>query len=147
MSVHSMTAGEIACLRACAPASTIEMLASAMSRARVWARQAPRSRALLGHCAVTKPPFCSPLPHFAARALGCYVRAAPMLKLTPSILEGLPKTGPTDPIEYYRRPLVGWIFRQRINMGLGMLADNRYERALEVGYGAGAVLLAIAPQV
>jgi SAM-dependent methyltransferase len=70
-----------------------------------------------------------------------------MLKLTPSILEGLPKTGPTDPIEYYRRPLVGWIFRQRINMGLGMLADNRYERALEVGYGAGAVLLAIAPQV
>jgi SAM-dependent methyltransferase len=70
-----------------------------------------------------------------------------MLKLTPSILEGLPKTGPTDPIEYYRRPLVGRIFRERINMGLTMLADRRYARGLEVGYGAGAVLLTIAPQV
>jgi ubiquinone/menaquinone biosynthesis C-methylase UbiE len=70
-----------------------------------------------------------------------------MLKLTPSILEGLPKTGPTDPIEYYRQPLVGWIFRERINMGLRLLGERRYGRALEVGYGAGAVLLTIAPQV
>jgi SAM-dependent methyltransferase len=70
-----------------------------------------------------------------------------MLKLTPAVLAGLPKTGPTDPIEYYRRPLVGWIFRERINMGLRLLGDRRYERALEVGYGAGAVLLTIAPQV
>jgi ubiquinone/menaquinone biosynthesis C-methylase UbiE len=70
-----------------------------------------------------------------------------VLKLTPSILAGLPKTGPTDPIEYYRRPLVGLIFRERINMGLSMLADRRYARGLEVGYGAGAVLLTIAPQV
>lgn len=71
----------------------------------------------------------------------------PMLKLTDSILEGLPKTGPTDPIEYYRRPVVGRIFRKRINMGLAMLAERRYGRALEVGYGAGAVLLTIAPEV
>ncbi|MGH7438444.1 MAG: hypothetical protein ACRENE_22390, partial [Polyangiaceae bacterium] len=70
-----------------------------------------------------------------------------MLKLTPATLEGLPKTGPTDPIEYYRQPLVGWIFRERINMGLRLLADRRYQRGLEVGYGAGAVLLTIAPQV
>jgi SAM-dependent methyltransferase len=70
-----------------------------------------------------------------------------MLKLTRSVLRGLPKTGPTDPIEYYRQPLVGWIFRERINMGLRLLADRRYGRALEVGYGAGAVLLTVAPQV
>jgi SAM-dependent methyltransferase len=70
-----------------------------------------------------------------------------MLELTPSTLEGLPKTGPTDPIEYYRRPLVGRIFRARINMGLRLLGDRKYGRALEVGYGAGAVLLTIAPQV
>jgi 2-polyprenyl-3-methyl-5-hydroxy-6-metoxy-1,4-benzoquinol methylase len=70
-----------------------------------------------------------------------------MLKLTRSTLDGLPKTGPTDPIEYYRQPLVGWIFRERINMGLRLLGDRRYARALEVGYGAGAVLLTIAPQV
>jgi SAM-dependent methyltransferase len=70
-----------------------------------------------------------------------------MLKLTPATLESLPKTGPTDPIEFYRQPLVGWIFRERINMGLRLLGDRRYERALEVGYGAGAVLLTISPQV
>jgi SAM-dependent methyltransferase len=70
-----------------------------------------------------------------------------MLKLTPSTLRDLPKTGPTDPIEYYRQPLVGWIFRERINMGLRLLAERRYRRALEVGYGAGAVLLTLAPQV
>ena len=62
-------------------------------------------------------------------------------------LEGLPKNGPTDPIDYYKRPLVGWLFRERINMGLRMLDHPRYERALEVGYSAGAVLIALAPLV
>ncbi len=75
------------------------------------------------------------------------IPAGTMLKLTPSILQGLPKTGPTDPIDYYRQPVVGWIFRERINMGLRLLAERRYERALEVGYGAGAVLLTIPPHV
>jgi ubiquinone/menaquinone biosynthesis C-methylase UbiE len=68
-----------------------------------------------------------------------------MVKLTPAMLSGLPKTGATDPIEYYRRPLVGWLFRERINMGLRLLPERRFQRALEVGYGAGALLLALAP--
>src|SRR5579859_4459862 len=63
------------------------------------------------------------------------------------MLDGLPKTGPTDPIEFYRRPLVGWLFRERINMGLRMLRRSDYDAALEVGYGAGAVLLTLAPRV
>jgi ubiquinone/menaquinone biosynthesis C-methylase UbiE len=70
-----------------------------------------------------------------------------MLELTPGILSGLPKNGPTDPIEYYRRPIVGRFFRGRINMGLRLLPPVRYARALEVGYGAGAVLLALASAV
>jgi SAM-dependent methyltransferase len=70
-----------------------------------------------------------------------------MPELTRQMLEGLPKNGPTDPIEYYRRPLVGHLFRERINMGLRMLGSRSYDRALEVGYGAGAVLLALAPCV
>jgi SAM-dependent methyltransferase len=70
-----------------------------------------------------------------------------MVELTRQMLDGLPKNGPTDPIEYYRRPLVGRLFRNRINMGLRMLESRRYDRALEVGYGAGAVLLALAPAV
>ncbi len=70
-----------------------------------------------------------------------------MLELTPSLLAGLPKNGPTDPIEYYRRPLIGHLFRKRINMGLGLIPARRYSRVLEVGYGAGAVLLTLAPSV
>ncbi len=70
-----------------------------------------------------------------------------MLELTRATLEGLPRSGATDPIEYYRRPLVGRLFRERINIGLRLLGDRRFAKGLEVGYGAGAVLLALAPAV
>jgi SAM-dependent methyltransferase len=66
-----------------------------------------------------------------------------MPELTTAILEGLPKNGPTDPIEYYRKPLVGWLFRERINRGFRLLPRRKFTRTLEVGYGAGAVLLAL----
>ncbi len=69
------------------------------------------------------------------------------MQLTPSLLQGLVPNGPTDPIAYYKRPLVGRFYRERINMGLRMIADRQYAKALEVGYGAGAVLLAIAANV
>ncbi len=69
------------------------------------------------------------------------------LQLTTTLLEGLVPNGPTDPIAYYRRPFIGRFFRERINLGLRMIADRRYAKALEVGYGAGAVLLAIAASV
>ncbi len=65
-------------------------------------------------------------------------------ELTPDMLKGLPQSGPTDPLKYYRHPMVGWIYRERINRGLRLLPNRRFERALEVGYGAGAVLLALA---
>jgi SAM-dependent methyltransferase len=70
-----------------------------------------------------------------------------MLQLTTTLLEDLPKNGPTDPIEYYRKPLVGGLYRYRINMGLGLIPSGHYKSALEIGYGAGAVLLAMAPAV
>jgi SAM-dependent methyltransferase len=70
-----------------------------------------------------------------------------MPALTTAMLADLPKNGPTDPINYYRRPMVGWLFRERINMGLRLLPAGRFGRALEVGYGAGAVLFALAPHV
>ena len=68
-----------------------------------------------------------------------------MPELTLDLLAGLPKSGPTDPIEFYRRPLLGYLFRERINMGLRLLGGNRFDRVLEVGFGAGAVLFALAP--
>jgi ubiquinone/menaquinone biosynthesis C-methylase UbiE len=70
-----------------------------------------------------------------------------MVRLDMEMLRGLPKTGPTDPIEFYRRPLVGGLYRRRIDLGLAMLRDRRFGAALEIGYGAGAVLMALAPAV
>ena len=70
-----------------------------------------------------------------------------MVELTPDLVRDVPKNGQTDPIEFYRRPLVGWLFRERINLGLRLLPDRRYERALELGYGAGALQLAVAGSV
>jgi ubiquinone/menaquinone biosynthesis C-methylase UbiE len=70
-----------------------------------------------------------------------------MIELQPHMLAGIPQNGPTDPIEYYKRPLIGRLFRERINRGLRMLPEKRYGRVLEVGYGAGAVQLALAPSV
>ena len=70
-----------------------------------------------------------------------------MLELTRSALDGIPKNGPTDPIEYYKRPLIGRVFRERINRGLRLLPARRFPRALELGYGAGAVLLSLAEGV
>lgn len=70
-----------------------------------------------------------------------------MIELSPSVLRGIPQNGPTDPIEYYRKPLIGRVFRERINRGLRLLPDRRFGRALELGYGSGAVLLSLAPAV
>lgn len=66
-----------------------------------------------------------------------------MPKLTRSLIEDLPKSGPTDPIGFYRRPLVGWLYRERINLGLRLLPERRFDSLLEIGYGAGAVLLTL----
>lgn len=70
-----------------------------------------------------------------------------MPEITPELVARFPKNGPTDPIEYYRRPLTGWLFRERINLGLRMLGTRRFVTALEVGYGSGAVMSALGPVV
>jgi len=70
-----------------------------------------------------------------------------MIKLQTHMLDGIVQNGPTDPIEFYRRPLIGRLFLERINRGLSMLPDRRYRCALEVGYGAGALQLALAANV
>ena len=68
-----------------------------------------------------------------------------MIELQPDMLAGFPQNGPTDPIEYYKRPLIGRLFRERINRGLRLLPERRFKRVLEVGYGSGAVQVALAP--
>jgi SAM-dependent methyltransferase len=68
-----------------------------------------------------------------------------MPELTKDLIRDLPQNGPTDPILFYRRPVVGWLYRERINLGLRMLPQRTFDSVLEVGYGAGAVLLTLAP--
>jgi SAM-dependent methyltransferase len=81
------------------------------------------------------------LSHLTTRELSMTATA----RLTPEMIAGLPMSGPTDPIEYYRKPYLGWVFRERINRGLSLLPERRFKRVLEVGFGAGAVLLALGP--
>ena len=70
-----------------------------------------------------------------------------MIELRSHMLAGMPQQGETDPIEYYRRPLVGRLFLDRINRGLRLLPERRFARVLEVGYGAGVLQVALAPHV
>jgi SAM-dependent methyltransferase len=70
-----------------------------------------------------------------------------MIEITAESVRRFPKNGLTDPIEYYRKPLVGWLFRERINLGLRLLGEKHFSRGLEVGYGAGALLMHLAPIV
>ncbi len=70
-----------------------------------------------------------------------------MLTLAPHMLLGFPKNGPTDPIEYYRKPMVGRFFLERINRGLRLLPSRQFARALEIGYGAGVVQVALKTEV
>lgn len=70
-----------------------------------------------------------------------------MYQISLEMLNELPKNGQTDPIGYYRRPVVGRLFRERINRGVSMLGSRRFARALEIGYAAGALQIALAPAV
>lgn len=55
----------------------------------------------------------------------------------------LEPNGPKDPIEYYYHPLVGFLYCWRVEQALSLLASS-YESILEVGYGSGVVLPALA---
>lgn len=48
-----------------------------------------------------------------------------------------------DPLRYYYHPLVGVLFRQRLQVGLDLL-PGRSRRLLEVGYGSGLLLPTLA---
>jgi SAM-dependent methyltransferase len=51
----------------------------------------------------------------------------------------LPPNNDVDPLKYYYVPLVGRVFRARIELGLRLL-EGRFARLLEVGYGSGLLL-------
>jgi len=62
----------------------------------------------------------------------------PQLILPPR--QNITPTGDWDPLPLYYRPFVGWLYRRRLNIGLGLLEQRKYSRVLEVGYGSGVLL-------
>jgi SAM-dependent methyltransferase len=54
----------------------------------------------------------------------------------------VPNNG-VDPLGYYYHPVVGSLFRARLNVGLSLL-DRRFHRLLELGYGSGLLMPTLA---
>ncbi len=48
----------------------------------------------------------------------------------------LTAANPDDPMRYYYHPIVGWLYRARINLGLSLL-EYPIEKIIEVGIGSG----------
>jgi ubiquinone/menaquinone biosynthesis C-methylase UbiE len=49
----------------------------------------------------------------------------------------LVKTSIEDPVEYYYTPILGWLYRRRLEMGLGLIGNNKRQKVLDIGYGSG----------
>jgi len=52
----------------------------------------------------------------------------------------VPKSEFDDPIDYYYRPLTSKVYRDRLEISMSMLGDERSQALLEVGYGSGLLL-------
>lgn len=52
----------------------------------------------------------------------------------------VPKSEFDDPIDYYYRPFTRKIYRDRLEMSISMLGEQKSEALLEVGYGSGLLL-------
>jgi ubiquinone/menaquinone biosynthesis C-methylase UbiE len=52
----------------------------------------------------------------------------------------VPKSEFDDPIDFYYRPLTGWIYRDRLEMSISNLGEKKSEALLEIGYGSGLLL-------
>ena len=42
-----------------------------------------------------------------------------------------------DPLKYYYLPILGSLFRKRLEVGLRLLGTGKFSRILEIGYGSG----------
>jgi 2-polyprenyl-3-methyl-5-hydroxy-6-metoxy-1,4-benzoquinol methylase len=58
--------------------------------------------------------------------------------------EVVTKPDAEDPIDYYYRPLTRWLYRSRLRDSLRLLGDGPFEALLDVGYGSGIFLPALA---
>lgn len=67
--------------------------------------------------------------------LKCQLRIPPLGVLEPG--------GPTDPLKYYYSPIVGFLYRWRVEQAISLLHPP-YRSILEVGYGSGVLLPTLA---
>jgi ubiquinone/menaquinone biosynthesis C-methylase UbiE len=65
------------------------------------------------------------------------VRRRPLDLLPPEVLI---KTGEVDHADWNYRPIVGSIIRMRCEQAASLIAEHRFRRLLEVGYGSGIFL-------
>ncbi len=63
-----------------------------------------------------------------------------MTKMTLPRRQNINKTCYTDPVDHYYRPVLGYMYRKRIEAGLVSLGDIPRNAILEIGYGSGILL-------
>jgi len=49
-----------------------------------------------------------------------------------------------DPMRFYYWPVLGWFYRQRLQMIMELLGEGRYGNLLEVAYGSGILMPSLA---
>ena len=68
----------------------------------------------------------------------------PTQKMILPALANIQPSDHLDPLPFYYKPVVGWLYRRRLEIGLEMLDREIYPRVLEVGYGSGVLLKTLA---
>ena len=58
--------------------------------------------------------------------------------------EHIHRVDESDPLPWYYRPAVGWLYRERLQMALDLLGQGPFDRVLEAGYGSGILLPSLA---
>ena len=54
--------------------------------------------------------------------------------------DNLRRTYDDDPVFYHFNPLIGWVYRKRLENTVALLGDVKYDKLLEIGYGSGLLL-------
>jgi ubiquinone/menaquinone biosynthesis C-methylase UbiE len=56
----------------------------------------------------------------------------------------LPNHNTDDPLPYYYKPVTGYLYVKRIQLGLDLISNHNFENVLEFGYGSGILLPSLA---
>jgi 2-polyprenyl-3-methyl-5-hydroxy-6-metoxy-1,4-benzoquinol methylase len=55
-----------------------------------------------------------------------------------------PNHNTDDPLPYYYKPVTGYLYVKRIQLGLDLISGNNFENVMEFGYGSGILLPSLA---